>query len=480
MNTGKLTKIVATISHKKADIPFLKELMNAGMNVVRINTAHQVPDESMIIVNNVRAITDRVPLMIDTKGPEIRTTQTSQTIDIVDGMMIPFTGKINEISSPACIHTSYPNFAKDLSVGDRILIDDGAIEFEVMQKDPASESLMCKALNNGSFAGKKSINLPGVRTNLPSINEKDKVYIDWAIKNDIEFIAHSFVRNKQDILDLKALLGDHASKIRIIAKIENQDGVNNIDEILDHAYGVMIARGDLGIEVPEEKLPVIQNALLNKCINRRKPVIIATQMMHSMIENPRPTRAEVTDVAHAVYQGTDAIMLSGETAYGKYPVEAVAMMTKIALEVEAERPTMRDSESVILTTAASALLTKQAVIAAAQLDAKAIIADTHSGRTVMNIAGFRGKKPVYALCYSKEVMKSLALSYGVYPIYYTFSQADGRNYIHSQFLSDATQVLIHEEYILEDDLIIIMGGNFDMNKGSSFMEITKAKQMLKH
>mgnify|MGYP001806472728 CR=1 FL=1 len=476
MNTGKLTKIVATIAYQHCEVPFLKALFEAGMNVVRLNTAHLEPEQTSTIIKSVRAVSENIPFLIDTKGPEIRTTILDEKIQITEGMIISFKGDPTQKTTNKCIYTTYVNFVNDLSVGNTILIDDGALGFEVIEKK--ADELICKALNSSVLGARKSINLPGVRTNLPSLNEKDKMYIQYAIDNEIDFIAHSFVRHKQDILDVKALLGEYADKIRIIAKIENQEGVNNIDEILDHTYGVMIARGDLGIEIPEEKLPGVQRLILKKCKDRRKPVIIATQMMHSMIENPRPTRAEVTDVANAVYQGTDAIMLSGETAYGKYPVETVEMMTKIAREIESERPSMRDCETVILSTEASAFLTKQAVTAAVQLNAMALVADTHTGSSIRNIAGFRGRKPVFALCYRKDVARALSLSYGVFPIYYPSKQAVGRNYIHTQFLYDAATALIQQGYLTEDDLIVVIGGNFNTNQGASFMEITKVRQLL--
>ena len=217
-------------------------------------------------------------------------------------------------------------------MGGHILIDDGDLELVAVEKN--ADHLLCEVQNEATLSSRKSVNVPGVRINLPSLTEKDRNNILYAIEKDIDFIAHSFVRNRQDILDIKAILDAHNSDIRIIAKIENQEGVDNIDEILEVADGVMIARGDLGIEVPQERIPGIQRLLIRKCILAKKPVIVATQMLHTMISNPRPTRAEVTDIANAIYYRTDALMLSGETAYGKYPVEAVKTMTKVAAQAE--------------------------------------------------------------------------------------------------------------------------------------------------
>ena len=234
-------------------------------------------------------------------------------------------------------------------------------------------------MNDGRIEGRKSVNVPKVNFQLPSLSEKDKGYVRFSIEQDVDFIAHSFVRNKEDVLAIQAMLDERKSPIKIIAKIENQEGVDHIDEILDHVYGVMVARGDLAIEIPYERIPGIQKMLINKCISRRKPVIIATQMLHSMIRNPRPTRAEVSDIANAIYGKTDAIMLSGETASGQYPLEAVTTMATVAAEVEKSRSDIHDTPTVVLTNERSAFLTKTAVEASLKLNARAIIADTSSG-----------------------------------------------------------------------------------------------------
>ncbi|EJW97175.1 pyruvate kinase, partial [gut metagenome] len=261
-----------------------------GMNVVRLNTAHMNEEGLARVVTNVRAVSDRIGILMDTKGPEVRTTVTvnNEPIPFKTGDTVKLVGNPDQETSRECIAVSYKNFVHDLQVGSDILIDDGDLELKVIEKN--ADNLLCEIQNEATLSSRKSVNVPGVRINLPSLTEKDRKNIIWAIEHDLDFIAHSFVRSKQDVLDIQRILDEHNSPIKIIAKIENQEGVDNIDEILEVAYGVMIARGDLGIEVPAEKIPGIQRLLIRKCVEVKKPVIVATQMLHSMINNPRPTR----------------------------------------------------------------------------------------------------------------------------------------------------------------------------------------------
>jgi pyruvate kinase len=310
------------------------------------------------------------------------------------------------------------------------------------------------------------VNVPGVRINLPSLTERDKHNILFAIENDVDFIAHSFVRSKQDVLDIQQILDEHNSPIKIIAKIENQEGVDNIDEILEAAYGVMIARGDLGIEVPQEKIPGIQRVLIRKCVVARKPVIVATQMLHSMIKNPRPTRAEVTDIANAIFYRTDALMLSGETAYGKYPVEAVSTMSKIA--EESEKTKLKDNDiKVPLATGPddiTSYLTEQAARSAELLHTKAIVTDSITGRTARFIAAYRGDITVLAICYKERLIRQLALSYGVIPIYLA-PREDNRHYFFA-----ALKLLIEDGFLRFDDRVVYISGSQE-GGGNTFLEI---------
>jgi pyruvate kinase len=273
------------------------------------------------------------------------------------------------------------------------------------------------------------------------------------------------------VLAIQQILDKRKSRIKIIAKIENGEGVENIDEILEHIYGVMVARGDLAIEIPYEKIPGIQKMIINKCIDARKPVIVATQMLHSMIENPRPTRAEVSDVASAIYSKADAIMLSGETAYGNYPVEAVMTMARIASEVEKSRSDLHRTPMLVMSTRTSAYLSKSAVEASIELDCNAIIADTSTGRTIRNVAGYRGRKVVFAQCYDERVVRELALSFGVYADHIQ----EGPTYF---FIVQSLKSLLERQLLKKSDMVVILGGNFEWTQSASFIEISTVENML--
>ncbi|MDD5185633.1 MAG: pyruvate kinase, partial [Paludibacter sp.] len=414
----KSTKIVATISDKNCEVEFLREMYAEGMNVVRMNSAHLQREGFLKIINNVRAVSKHIAILMDTKGPEVRTTiAENDAIELKTGDIVKVVGNPNLKSSKECVAVNYPFFVRDLKVDDDILFDDGEIDLKVESKD--ENYLYCKVLNDGVLGSRKSVNVPGVRINLPSLTERDRQNILFAIENDLDFIAHSFVRNKHDLLDIQQILDEHKSPIKIISKIENQEGVDNIDEILEYTYGVMIARGDLGIEVAQEKIPGIQRRLIRKCVVAKKPVIVATQMLHSMINNPRPTRAEVTDIANAIYYRTDALMLSGETAYGKYPVESVRTMAKIAEEAEKTKLSENDIPIIIGTSDITSFLANAANEASIKLGTKAIITDTYSGKTARHLAAYRGSSPILAICYHERSTRELALSYGVFPMFQT-------------------------------------------------------------
>jgi pyruvate kinase len=465
----KKTKIIATISNNNCEPEFLESLYWAGMNAVRLNTAHQTPDEAQDVVNNIRAVSDRIAILVDTKGPEIRTTEYDGEVLVNTGDKIIVKGAKNEKMSPDCICVTYDEITRDVSVGNTLLIDDGEVELEVLEN--TGEHLVCKVNNDGVIKGRKSVNVPSVKINLPSLTPKDIDFIRFSAKNDIDFIAHSFVRNKEDVLAVQKILDEENSPIRIIAKIENHEGVENINEILDHCYGIMVARGDLAIEVPAEQIPLLQKSLVEKCIERRKPVIIATQMLQSMIDNPRPTRAEVSDVANACLDGTDAIMLSGETAFGKYPLESVQMMAKIAWEIGQGHETFIDAPYETSQKVTS-YLAKAAIKASLRLQTKAIVADSISGNTIRSMAAFRGKSPIYAQCYSRRVVRQLVLSYGIVP---HFIEEDHTH----KFLRVSLERLLKEGRFGEDDLITVLAGHFGPESGASYIEISTPRNMLK-
>ncbi|RHJ90809.1 pyruvate kinase [Parabacteroides bouchesdurhonensis] len=470
----KHTKIVATISDQRCDVDFIDSLYKAGMNVVRLNTAHMAEEGLSRVVNNTRTVSDRIGILMDTKGPEVRTTVTvgKEPIPFTTGEHVKIIGDPDKETSHDCIYVSYKNFVSDLTIGSDILIDDGDLELKVIEKQP--DYLVCEVGNDATLGSRKSINVPGVRINLPSLTEKDRKNIHWAISNELDFIAHSFVRNKQDVLDIQRILDEYDSPIKIIAKIENQEGVDNIEEILEVAYGIMIARGDLGIEVPAEKIPGIQRTLIRKCVEAKKPVIVATQMLHSMINNPRPTRAEVTDIANAIYYRTDALMLSGETAYGKYPLEAVQTMTKVAREAEKTKLAANDIRVPIEGNDLdiTSFLAKQAVKSSSKLHVKAIITDSHTGRTARYLAAFRGTSTVFAICYNSRVMRMLALSYGVWAVYQPWNDSR-RGYFY-----DALNQLIKSGRITNNDMVAYLSGSFGEGGGTTFLEINNVGKVL--
>lgn len=475
---SKKTKIVATISDLRCDVEFIRSLYEEGINVVRMNSAHMTEEGFVKVINNVRAVSKTIGIMMDTKGPEIRTTATESgdKISVKTGDKLRVIGDINVKSTPEQISVSYPSIVQDVPVGGTLLIDDGETALKVIDK--TNDYLSCEVQNNGTIGSRKSVNIPGVSVNLPSITEKDKKCIEIAIRNGADFIAHSFVRNKKDVLDVQAILDAHNSDIKIIAKIENQEGVDNIDEIYQHAFGVMVARGDLGIEVPQENIPGIQRLLIRKAIEYKKPVIVATQMLHTMIENPRPTRAEVADIANAVYYGTDAVMLSGETAYGKYPVEAVRTMAQVARAAEISKleekvipVPFNDSEY-----DTTSFLAKQAVKSVTQLGVKAIITDSVTGRTARTLAAFRSKNPVYAFCSKEEVSRFLSVCYGVNARYQEDTGYTTNN--HKEYFLKALKNLTEEKAISKEDTVAYLSGSFSNGGGTSFLEINNVGKVL--
>lgn len=470
----KQTKIVASISDQRCEVDFIKQLFDAGMNVVRMNTAHANREGFEKLIANVRTVSNRIAILMDTKGPEVRTTalKDGQPVDYKTGDRVKIVGKPEQETTRECIAVSYPDFVRDLSVGCHVLIDDGDLGLEVVGKE--DDALICEVTNDATLGSRKSVNVPGVRINLPSLTEKDRNNILYAVEKNIDFIAHSFVRNRQDVLDIRALLDEHGSDIRIIAKIENQEGVDNIDEIIEVADGIMVARGDLGIEVPQERIPGIQRLLIRKCVLAKKPVIVATQMLHTMINNPRPTRAEVTDIANAIYYRTDALMLSGETAYGKYPLEAVQTMTKVAREAEKTKLAANDIRVPIEGNDldVTSFLAKQAVKSSSKLHVKAIITDSYTGRTARYLAAFRGTSTVFSICYNQRVMRMLSLSYGVWAVYQPWNDSR-RGYFY-----DALNQLILSGRITRENMVAYLSGSFGEGGGTTFLEINNVGKVL--
>ncbi|MDE7097307.1 MAG: pyruvate kinase, partial [Muribaculaceae bacterium] len=383
------------------------------------------------------------------------------------GDAVTFYGNPDGKTSTSVICLNYSDIANVVKPGDRVLIDDGELEFTIKEID--GKSIKAVADNDGSLGSRKSVNLPGVAIDLPAVTERDRRNIGYAVDLGVDFIAHSFVRSAADVMEVQKILDGRNSPIKIISKIENQEGIDNFDEILEASYGIMVARGDLGIEVPAEKIPGIQSMMIQKCIKAHKPVIVATQMLHTMIEHPRPTRAEISDVANAVYQRADAMMLSGETAYGKYPVEAVKIMTSVAVEVEAslrqkmEIPPLTDDDI-------TSFLARQAVLSETRVGTKAIFTDAFGGVAARFIASFRGNNPTFAICHNKEVYRWLALSFGVSAYY--FQQPDMEDPRHS---AEAVKQIVEEDHIGPDDRIAYLTGT---KLGTRALEILTPAEIL--
>ena len=466
----KQTKIVASISDRRCSVDFIRQLFDAGMNLVRMNTAHASAEGMWTIVNNVREVSHHIGILIDTKGPEIRTTGCESPIHYNTGDVVKIFGRPEMDTEHDIINLSYRNFAQDIHIGDDILFDDGALAMKVL--DINGPAVIAQVQNEGNLGSHKSVNVPGIHIDLPALTEKDIQNINLAVDMDIDFIAHSFVRNASDVKAVQDILDERGSDIKIISKIENQEGVDNIDEIIEASYGIMIARGDLGIEVPIERIPGIQRSIIRKCVRAKKPVIVATQMLHTMIHNPRPTRAEVTDIANAIYYRTDALMLSGETATGDYPVEAVRTMAQIA--EQAEKDKVRENDIVIPISPKCSVrefLSRSAIEATETMNVKGIITDSSTGQTARNLAAFRGPNPVLAICYNEKLQRWLNLSYGVIPVYQ-------KEHISSQelFLA-AVRMLRQKGYLELDDRLAYLSGSFGKGGGTTFLEINTAREV---
>ena len=454
----KKTKIVCTIGPASESVDMLVNLINAGMNVCRLNFSHGDYEEHGARIKNIREAVKitgkRVAILLDTKGPEIRTNDMENgaiTMKIGDSVRMSMT---EVLGTNEKFSITYPELINDVNVGSHILLDDGLIDLEVTDIDRDANEIVTVVKNEGVLKNKKGVNVPGVSVNLPGITEKDANDIRFGIGQGIDFIAASFVRRASDVLEItKILEEENATHIQIIPKIENQEGIDNIDEILKVSDGLMVARGDMGVEIPTEDVPVVQKALIKKCNALGKPVITATQMLDSMQRNPRPTRAEANDVANAIYDGTDAVMLSGETAAGDYPLEAVQTMARIAVRTE---ETLVNQDSFALKLYSKTDMTEaigQSVgHTARNLGIQTIVAATESGHTARMISKYRPKAHIVAITFSEQKARSLSLSWGVYA-----TVADKPSSTDEMF-NLASKVSQEEGYASEGDLIIITAG----------------------
>ena len=473
----KKTKIVATMSDFRCTEEFVKQLFDAGMDVVRVNSAHVSEDGATHIVETVHRVNPAIPIMIDTKGPEIRVTtiadEYGNSINFRPGDRVAVRGSDgSDFTTRKVVYMNVPSIVSDIPVGARMLIADGELEIRVVGKNDTE--LDCEFVVGGAMRSRKSVNVPGVSIDLPSVTEKDRRFIEWAVKNDVDFIAHSFVRSARDIRAVQDILDAHGSNIKIISKIENQEGLDNIDEIIEASYGIMVARGDLGVELPAEVIPNTQRRIVEKCICAKRPVIIATQMLYSMVKSPRPTRAEVSDVASAIYERVDAVMLSDETAMGDFPVQSVETMARIAREIETHFKPMIDMDMVSVNHEITAQLARSAVRASTNLPIKYVVLDTKTGRTGRYLAAFRGRKTVMAVCYQLHAQRILALSYGVVPILRNQELSDRYH-----FLVDALEFLDQYRKLDDGDLMAIVGGSFGPDGGASYVEIANVQNIRK-
>ncbi|MDD4802407.1 MAG: pyruvate kinase [Syntrophomonas sp.] len=459
------TKIICTIGPASEEKAKLRQLVQNGMNVARLNFSHGEHAEHKQRIDNLRQVSQEMDyplaIMLDTKGPEIRTGKLKdKKVRLLAGQRFILTtrsvpGDQNEVE------VSYAELPSQVKPGTSILLSDGLINLVVKEILPAD--IVCEVVNGGELGEKKGVNVPGVRINMPFLNEKDIADIHFAIDEDLDFIAASFVRNAEDVLDIRRILESRDASIDIIAKIESQGGVDNLDEIIRVADGVMVARGDLGVEIPAEEVPLVQKGIINKCNLAGKVVIIATQMLDSMINNPRPTRAEVSDVANAIFDGADAIMLSGESAAGQYPVESVETMARIAKRTEEVLPyqEMLRSKRLLRTSSVTDAISYSTCATAASLGIPTIISTTSSGTTARMVAKYRPEADIIAVTPNPKVLNKLVIVWGVHPL--LSRGAIGTDAIFEESLTRSLEI----GYINKGDMVVLTAGSPSGLSGST-------------
>ena len=451
------TKIICTLGPAVDNEDMIRALIRTGMNAARFNFSHGSHEEHLNRLNLLKSVRDSmgrpVAAILDTKGPEIRI-RSFETKSISLEAGDSFTLTTREVQgNGSLVSVTYPELHKEVSVGQEILIDDGLVALKVEEIN--GQDIRCVVENGGALSANKSINIPGVHIHLPALTEKDVSDIRFGVENDFDFIAASFVRRAADVQAVREVLDRFGGQeVRIIAKIENQEGVDNIDEILEAADGIMVARGDLGVEIPAAKVPILQKQIIRKGLQAGKPVITATQMLDSMMRNPRPTRAEVSDVANAVFDGTSCVMLSGETAGGTYPLEALTAMVNIVEEAEQSIHYWRQFEKrrVIPASNINDAITHTCCLTAKDLEAKAILAATNSGRTARMICRFRPACPVAALTMHEKVRRQLNICWGVIPF------LTGEVNSTDRIFSLSAEVALKERLVQAGDTVVITAG----------------------
>lgn len=452
------TKIVCTLGPSTGTVEIIKELIKNGMSAARINFSHGTYESHSVIINNLiqarEELNAPIPLILDTKGPEIRIkTFKEDTITLNQGSTFTLTTEDIE-GDETRVSVTYKNLPLDLRRGSRVLIDDGLIELKV--KNLTETDVECEVINGGTLSSRKGVNIPDVYVNLPSLTDKDIEDIKFGIEMGFDYIAASFVRSVNDVIKIRRVLEENnGSSINIISKIENREGVNNIDEILEVSDGIMVARGDLGVEIPPEEVPLVQKRLINKANQKGKPVITATQMLDSMIHNPRPTRAEANDVANAIFDGTDAVMLSGETAKGAYPIDSVKMMATIAQTTEASTEYIEEMKKTHATLQRSVTnaISYACCATANDLKASCIITVTKSGYTGRMVSMFRPMSPILCCTMGEHVWRQLNLVWGCIPTIFsaTYNNTDD---VFNEAISKAVELKLAKN---GDSVIIIAG-----------------------
>ncbi|MBV1888988.1 MAG: pyruvate kinase [Proteobacteria bacterium] len=444
------TKIICTIGPVTDSYNMLEKMYNCGMNVVRLNMSHGDHKSHAKVIKAIKTLNQKVqfpiPVLLDTQGPEIRTGQLENSLDLKNGDLISVSVSPDNVEERS-IHIDYIDLVESVNVGDRITVDNGLINLEVLEK--SEKTMQCRVVDGGKLKSKSHVNLPGVRVNLPGITSKDRKDILFGIEQEVDFIAMSFVREANDIIELRKLMGSKAGKIKIIAKIEDQEAIENIESIIDEADGVMVARGDLGVEIPFENLPNVQRQIVRLCHQKGKRVIVATHLLESMIESPMPTRAEATDVANAVYEEVDAVMLSGETTVGKYPLKAVEALDRIARVSEQARGLQ--FANVLIKDNDKQFLAASAVEMAESLGTSGIVVITRRGVMANYLANcLPAQARIFAFTNDSRTRRQLSLSRGVIPYRTTFSKEPEKT------LATAFNVLKKKEGFTSGDKVVVI------------------------
>jgi pyruvate kinase len=447
------TKIISTLGPATDSAAMIGKLIDAGVNIFRLNMSHAPHDWVRRVVVDIRAAAaarqKHIGIMMDTQGPAIRTGDISSPLNLLPGQKFVLTVRGEQPEEVHSVDVNYENFINDINVGDVVLIDNGAIEMKVLAKN--GNKVECEVLTEGTLGSRRHINLPGVKVSLPALTSKDINDVKLGLEMNVDFIALSFVREARDLMQLRELFDKEKPQPFVIAKIEDQQAILNLESIVKETDGIMVARGDLGIEIPYEELPIVQRRIVKMCLRYGKPVIVATHMLESMIESPMPTRAEVTDVANAVYEEADAIMLSGETTVGKYPIKCIEVFDRIACRIE-RSGSAQFHESAELMSAREKLV-KSAVVMANELKAAAMLVFTRHGHMAMYTAWMRPRySPIYALCDNEVCANQLTLNWGVTPVVTEFDFINPQNTIET-----ALKKFEQDGRLKRGDTVVIIG-----------------------